>query len=104
MDTPSSQPSDSAETPEDFTLRYSLNGIGPWLVIIYLTEIGGVAAEPGVIVGDGWRAHVWAGAPFRLGALTLGVTEVALSGTAAGRQAVSSAAAAFEKKVLRAGG
>lgn len=104
MDTPAPQPDGPAEKPEEFALRYTLNGIGPWLVIIYLTEIGGVEEEPGVIVGDGWRAHVWAGAPFRLGALTLGVTEVALSGTDARRQAVSSAAAAFEKKVLRAGG
>ncbi len=104
MTAPTLQPDAGAGAPAGITLRYTLNGIGPWLVIIYLTEFGGVEEEPGVIVGDGWQAHVWAGAPFRVGALTLGVTEVAISGTDAGRPAVLSTAAAFEKKVLRAGG
>jgi hypothetical protein len=100
MDTPAPQLHDQSE----FTLRYTLNGIGPWLVSLYLMEVGGVAETPGVVVGAGWRAHVWAGAPFRRGALSLGVTEVAFSETDAGRPAVLAAAAAFEKKVLRAGG
>jgi len=104
MDTSAAAPSDDGESLEGFTRRYTLNGIGPWLVILYLKEVGGAEESPGVVVGAGWRARVWAGAPFQRGALSLGVTEVALSATDAGRQAVLSAAAAFEKKVLRAGG
>jgi hypothetical protein len=104
MAEPAPLPGAAIQPPDSNTVRYTLNGIGPWLVILYLTEIGGAEATPGVIIGAGWRARVWPGAPFRVGALAPGVTEVAISGTDDDARVVQSIAAAFEKKVLRAGG
>lgn len=82
-------------------MHFSLRGIGVPIVILYLTDLDGVEQEPGVIVGPGWQARVWAGEPFQLHALRLGVTEVAFSGEPA---AVEQVVAAFQKKVIRAGG
>lgn len=96
-----SPPGAGAGASEPLTMRYTLNGIGPWLVSLYLTEVGGQETAPGQVIGAGWQARVWAGEPFRIGALTLGVTEVELCGEA---DAVRAVVAAFEKKVLRAGG
>ena len=82
-------------------MRLSLRGIGPGVVSMYLEDLGGRVQDPGSIVGDGWEATVAAGEPVSFGLLRLGVTEVEFSG---GPDTLSSLRAAFEKKVLRAGG
>jgi len=81
--------------------RLSLRGMGVWLVIHYLVELGGREVEPGLVTGAGWQAQVWEGEPFRLRAIRLGVSEVEFSGEV---EAVQQVQAAFEKKALRAGG
>lgn len=82
-------------------MRLSLHGIGVPIVIPYLIELGGVETEPGLIVGPGWQARVWAGEPVRLYALRLGVTEIEFSGEPA---AVEQVVLGFQKKAIRAGG
>jgi hypothetical protein len=94
-------PADDEPPAPSSSVRYSLNGIGLWIVTQYLIEIGGTAGAAGWVLGADWQAHVWAGEPFRIGALALGVTEVEINGTAG---AVRSVVVAFEKKVMRAGG
>ncbi|MGC8781297.1 MAG: hypothetical protein ACP5UQ_10565 [Anaerolineae bacterium] len=82
-------------------MRLSLRGIGVPIVVLYLIELGGIETEPGLIVGPGWQARVWAGEPVRLHALRLGVTEVEFNGEPA---TVEQVVMRFQKKAIRAGG
>ncbi len=82
-------------------MRLSLRGIGVAVIVVYLADLGGVEKEPGLIVGPGWQARVWAGEPVRLHALRLGVTEVEFSGEPA---AVEQVVMEFQRKAIRAGG
>lgn len=82
-------------------MRLSLRGIGPAIVSLYLTELGGVEVEPGLVIGQGWQSQVWQGEPFQLGAVRVGVTELEFSGDPA---TVEQVVTDFKKKAIRAGG
>lgn len=82
-------------------MKLELRGIGPLVVSLYLRELGGRDIKPGWLEGNGWQAHVHQGQPVYVGSIRLGVTEVEFSGD---EEAVERVRAAFEKKVIRAGG
>ena len=82
-------------------MRLSLRGVGPAVISAYLVDLGGREEEPGKIAGDGWEASLTAGELVSVGSIRLGVTEVEFSGELL---AVGRLRAAFEKKVVRAGG
>ncbi len=82
-------------------MQLSLRGIGPWLVTLYLTELGGRDQGNGCVTGEGWRATIEKGEPVTVGSIHLGVTQVAIEGDPA---IVDVIMAAFQKKAMRAGG
>lgn len=82
-------------------IRHDYYCVPNWLMVEYLTDLGGVEVEKHVIEGDGWSAVISKAEPKRIGSLVFGGATVEFGGDDAALEAM------FEKlhwKTLRGGG
>lgn len=82
------------------TIVREIRGIPMVLLKEYLKDLGGVAQQRNLLVGDGWRAHLKRIEPFRIGSLVVGQTRLTLE---IEDTLVDDFLAKFAKKTLRAG-
>lgn len=85
----------------DQKLRHDYYCVPDWLMVEYLTDLGGVEEEKHVIRGEGWSATITKAEPKHIGSLVVGGATVEFSGDSETLEAL------FEKlhwKTLRGGG
>jgi hypothetical protein len=83
------------------SVEHDYYGVPDWLMVDYLTSLGGEETDKFVIDADGWSAKIRKAEPRHIGSLTVGGSTVVFTGEEAALEAL------FERlhwKTLRGGG
>lgn len=100
-DSPQNQSPQPSAQPGSLTVQHDYYGVPDWLMVEYLTDLGGTETGKHHLAADGWSAVIRKAEPKHIGSLTVGGATVTFTGDPTALDAL------FERlhwKTLRGGG